>query len=133
MLHFIEIENFRCFQKTRLEGFGRVNLIGGRNNAGKTALLEAILLNCNMPTESFNLLRTMRNEQHTEVDFTNFFYNSEKTNKIRLDTNLFENIVKFDIELGLHIRRNSNIKIISTPKNNTKNCGYRKLVYKNWF
>jgi hypothetical protein len=38
----IEIENFRCFKKLRVEGLGVVNLIVGANNAGKTALLEAV-------------------------------------------------------------------------------------------
>lgn len=38
----IEIENFRCFKKLRAEGLAQVNLIVGANNAGKTALLEAI-------------------------------------------------------------------------------------------
>jgi len=38
----VEIENFRCFKKLRVEGLAPVNLIVGANNAGKTALLEAI-------------------------------------------------------------------------------------------
>jgi len=38
----VEIENFRSFKKLRVEGLARVNLIVGANNAGKTALLEAI-------------------------------------------------------------------------------------------
>jgi hypothetical protein len=38
----LEIENFRCFKKLRLEGLSRVNLIVGANNSGKTVLLEAI-------------------------------------------------------------------------------------------
>ncbi len=38
----IEIENFRCFKKLRVDGLSPVTLIVGANNAGKTALLEAI-------------------------------------------------------------------------------------------
>jgi energy-coupling factor transporter ATP-binding protein EcfA2 len=38
----VEIVNFRSFKKLRVEGLARVNLIVGANNAGKTALLEAI-------------------------------------------------------------------------------------------
>src|ERR1700733_1096295 len=38
----VEIENFRCFKKLRVDGFTAVNLIVGANNSGKTALLEAI-------------------------------------------------------------------------------------------
>ena len=39
--HFIkniEIKNFKCFENFKADGFGRVNLIGGKNNVGKTAL-----------------------------------------------------------------------------------------------
>jgi len=46
--HFIkniEIKNFKCFENFKAEGFGRVNLIGGKNNVGKTAFMEAIYVN----------------------------------------------------------------------------------------
>jgi len=43
----IEIRNFKCFEDFKAEGFGRVNLIGGKNNVGKTALLEALYINTN--------------------------------------------------------------------------------------
>jgi AAA15 family ATPase/GTPase len=45
MIEKISIKNFRCFGNTTIEGFKRINLIGGLNNSGKTALLEAILMN----------------------------------------------------------------------------------------
>jgi len=46
--HFIkniEIRNFKCFEDFKAEGFGRVNLIGGKNNVGKTAFMEAVYIN----------------------------------------------------------------------------------------
>jgi AAA15 family ATPase/GTPase len=43
MLQNIHIQNFRCFEDFKAEGFERVNLIGGKNNSGKTCLLEGIL------------------------------------------------------------------------------------------
>ena len=45
--HFIkniEIKNFKCFENFKAKGFGRVNLIGGKNNVGKTAFMEACYL-----------------------------------------------------------------------------------------
>jgi AAA15 family ATPase/GTPase len=42
MLQNIKIQNFRCFKTFYAEGFERVNLIGGKNNSGKTCLLEGI-------------------------------------------------------------------------------------------
>jgi len=39
--HSINIERYKCFTDFSSEGFKRVNLISGKNNVGKTALLEA--------------------------------------------------------------------------------------------
>jgi len=54
--HFIkniEIKNFKCFEDFKAEGFGRINLIGGKNNVGKTAFMEACYLinNLYLPDE----------------------------------------------------------------------------------
>lgn len=38
------IENFRGIERLSVEGLGRVNLIIGKNNSGKTALMEALLV-----------------------------------------------------------------------------------------
>jgi AAA15 family ATPase/GTPase len=42
LLNSLHIKGFRGFTDFKVEGLGRVNLIIGRNNAGKTTLLEAI-------------------------------------------------------------------------------------------
>lgn len=44
MLPSFHIENFRIFDTLSINRLSRVNLIVGRNNAGKSAFLEAILL-----------------------------------------------------------------------------------------
>ena len=44
-LEYIEIKNHKCFDDFRAEGFKRVNLIGGKNNVGKTAFLEGCYVN----------------------------------------------------------------------------------------
>ena len=46
--HFIKkinISKFKCFDNFKAEGFNRVNLIGGKNNVGKTAFMEACYIN----------------------------------------------------------------------------------------
>lgn len=44
MLKSFKIENFRGFQSFELQQLGRINLLVGENNSGKTSILEAIQL-----------------------------------------------------------------------------------------
>lgn len=44
MLERLRIRDFRGFGDLRVDSLGRINLVAGRNNAGKTTLLEAIFL-----------------------------------------------------------------------------------------
>jgi AAA15 family ATPase/GTPase len=41
----IDIIKFKCFDNFSLSDFSRVNLIGGKNNVGKTAFMEAVCIN----------------------------------------------------------------------------------------
>src|SRR5260370_23628112 len=47
MFKHFAIQNFRCFAGLHLKQLERVNLIAGKNNTGKTALVEAIHLHAN--------------------------------------------------------------------------------------
>ncbi|MGC8494843.1 MAG: AAA family ATPase [Syntrophobacteraceae bacterium] len=38
----LDIQQFRTFRKLQIEGMGRVNLLTGRNNTGKSSVLEAL-------------------------------------------------------------------------------------------
>ncbi len=42
MFRSFSVKNFRCFRELELKPLGRVNLIAGMNNSGKTAVLEAL-------------------------------------------------------------------------------------------
>ena len=44
MLKSVAVENYRGFQKYTLGGLSRINLLVGKNNGGKTALLECVHL-----------------------------------------------------------------------------------------
>ena len=46
MFESLRIRNYRVFDDLEMTGLHRVNLIAGRNNSGKTSLLEAIFLLC---------------------------------------------------------------------------------------
>jgi len=84
MLKEIEIQNFRCFEHIKISGFERVNLIGGKNNAGKTALLEALLLNDAPQARSLVMLKALRREPSKVIEampdkaWDNLFYVLDK-------------------------------------------------------
>ncbi len=64
ILNSLEIRGFRGFEHLRIERLGRVNLVVGKNNVGKTNLLEALQLfasRASTPTFIWELLR-MRHE-----------------------------------------------------------------------
>ena len=44
-LEYIELVGFKCFKNFRVDNLKRVNLIGGKNNIGKTAFLEGCFVN----------------------------------------------------------------------------------------
>ena len=44
----IEIKNFRGIDHLKLDNLGRVNILLGQNNSGKSSVLEAIDLSLNM-------------------------------------------------------------------------------------
>ena len=42
MIESLAVENYRSFESYRIDRLATVNLLVGRNNCGKTSLLEAV-------------------------------------------------------------------------------------------
>jgi hypothetical protein len=65
----LTIERFRALRQLSIQGLGRVNLITGRNNTGKSSVLEAlrILASDASPSVIYNILR-FREEDVGEVE-----------------------------------------------------------------
>ncbi len=57
MFQAFQVKNFRCFRHLKLDSLERVNLVTGKNNAGKTALLEAIFLHLGAINPELSTLR----------------------------------------------------------------------------
>ena len=66
------IENFRLFDQLTVEPLARVNLIAGQNNAGKTALLEALWL-LNHPATPRQALRISALRESTDYSRDSFY------------------------------------------------------------
>ena len=102
----LEITNFKCFQSLKINQIKQINLIGGKNNIGKTALLEAIELLTSSDTPysliaNTNILLKRRKGysdgwQETDIDL---IYKNKELMKIysekqSLEIKLGENIFK---------------------------------------
>lgn len=55
MLEQFTVENFKCFEKLTLEDLGHINIFVGKNNTGKTSLLQAISLASVLNPNNFDI------------------------------------------------------------------------------
>ncbi len=91
MFQSFTVKNFRCFRELTIRPLDRVNLIAGKNNVGKTSLLEAIRLHCD-PSDS--LLPTKIHEWRGIGDPANafaefwawFFLNRNPSHRVELSS-----------------------------------------------
>lgn len=87
MYRSFTIKNFRCFDELTVEGMGRINLIAGKNNVGKTALLEALWVHSGGANPNYghrlDILRGI--EPDTPSDFyLNLFHGFDPRSKFEL-------------------------------------------------
>jgi hypothetical protein len=75
MFTYARIENFRGIERLEVSGLGRVNLIIGRNNAGKTAMMEAVWLagQAEDAARVLALLQRLRRADMPMEDFDGFW------------------------------------------------------------
>ena len=71
MLESLEIQRFRAFEHMQIERLGRVNLITGKNNVGKSCLLEALLVYAYRGSPS-QILQLM--EARDEIQYPSRYY-----------------------------------------------------------
>jgi len=65
----LSVKRFRAFRELRIEGLGRVNLITGRNNTGKSSVLEALrILASDVSPSAINDILHYREEYIVEPD-----------------------------------------------------------------
>ena len=84
----LKISNFKCFKDLEVSNIGRVNLIGGKNNVGKTAFLEAVEIFASSYTgydlfyPIYNILKrrqyeTQLNQKDSQLFEIDFIYDDE--------------------------------------------------------
>ncbi len=88
MINFLELKNYRGFSQLELSDMSPITLISGKNNTGKTSVLEALFLlmdhqspDCFVGVSSF---RNMHIQAEPSSLWEPFFYNMETDNKIEI-------------------------------------------------
>ena len=88
MIDSIEIHNFRGIRNCKIDGLSQVNLFFGKNNCGKSSLLEGLFLICGQSNPllpaTINAMRTYT--RLTESDIHYFFYNMDASSQIKIST-----------------------------------------------
>jgi predicted ATPase len=104
-----KIANFKNFKEFEIQGFERINLIVGKNNSGKTALLEALFIHAG----AYNPELALRIGGFRGIDIINpisaqkaiesLFYNFDTNNVIELSgkTITFEGESFIQVGLGI--------------------------------
>lgn len=90
MITKLHIENFRCFRNFTLEGIRPITLIGGANNVGKTALLEALFfVFAYSNPDLFHKINMIRRNKltnfSTDIIWEHFFYEKNINNSLLID------------------------------------------------
>lgn len=106
MLTQIVIENFKGIKSGEVSDLGKVNVIIGRNNSGKSCILDALCLAkyaCGLSPQMFNeplpmFLLRRRGIERSQYTVRNFWYNYDTKNTISFKLG-FKNGEKLNIEI----------------------------------
>ena len=92
MFKTLEIKNLRGVKFAKIAGLSQINLFFGKNNCGKSTVLEALFLISGQSNPTLPLsINSMRNYlKFAESDLNTEFYNLNPENKISISTTGYE-------------------------------------------
>ncbi len=115
MIQSVRIKNFKTFKDTQIDGFTKLNIITGGNNAGKSNLLEALyclvgksMNPCANVTEIYD---NIRKEPLTTESKNLMFYGLDTEKEIQIVTTLDNNQT---LDLQIKFIANEDQKIIES-------------------
>ncbi|GAA8687662.1 ATP/GTP phosphatase [Helicobacter pylori] len=115
MIQSVRIKNFKNFKNTQIDGFAKLNIITGQNNAGKSNLLEALyclvgksMHPCANITEIYD---NIRKEPLTSESKNLMFYGLDTEKKIQITTTLDNNQT---LDLQIKFIASENQKVIES-------------------
>lgn len=86
MINTLSIENFRGIRRTEISNLSRINLFFGKNNCGKSSLLEAIFVLSNRfnPTLALKINELRHYYNNTLEGLSSSFYNRDSDTPIHI-------------------------------------------------
>ncbi|GAA7153090.1 ATP/GTP phosphatase [Helicobacter pylori] len=115
MIQSVRIKNFKNFKNTTIDGFTKLNIITGQNNAGKSNLLEALyyLVGKSMHpcTNVLEIYDNIRKEPLTSESKSLMFYGLDTEKKIQITTTLDNNQT---LDLQIKFIANEKQKVIES-------------------
>ncbi|EMH28938.1 RecF/RecN/SMC protein [Helicobacter pylori GAM270ASi] len=115
MIQSVRIKNFKNFKNTQIDGFTKLNIITGQNNAGKSNLLEALyyLVGKSMHpcTNVLEIYDNIRKEPLTSESKNLMFYGLDTEKKIQITTTLDNNQT---LDLQIKFIANEKQKVIES-------------------
>ncbi|WP_187903663.1 AAA family ATPase [Helicobacter pylori] len=115
MIQSVRIKNFKTFKNTQINGFTKLNIITGQNNAGKSNLLEALyyLVGKSMHpcTNVLEIYDNIRKEPLTSESKSLMFYGLDTEKKIQIVTTLDNNQT---LDLQIKFIASENQKVIES-------------------
>ncbi|WP_367692623.1 ATP/GTP-binding protein [Helicobacter pylori] len=115
MIQSVRIKNFKTFKDTQIDGFTKLNIITGQNNAGKSNLLEALyyLVGKSMHpcTNVLEIYDNIRKEPLTTESKNLIFYGLDTEKEIQIVTTLDNNQT---LDLQIKFIASENQKVIES-------------------
>ncbi|WJX98072.1 AAA family ATPase [Helicobacter pylori] len=115
MIQSVRIKNFKTFKDTQIDGFTKLNIITGQNNAGKSNLLEALyyLVGKSMHpcTNVLEIYDNIRKEPLTTESKNLMFYGLDTKEEIQIVTTLDNNQT---LDLQIKFIASENQKVIES-------------------
>ncbi|WP_187865091.1 ATP/GTP phosphatase [Helicobacter pylori] len=115
MIQSVRIKNFKTFKDTQIDGFTKLNIITGQNNASKSNLLEALyyLVGKSMHpcTNVLEIYDSIRKEPLTSESKSLMFYGLDTEKEIQIVTTLDNNQT---LDLQIKFIASENQKVIES-------------------
>ena len=122
MIKDLYIENFKCFNKIKIDDIKKINFLVGKNNSGKTTILEALML---ILSESrinvIENIKTISRFKENKTEIKTLFYNFDYNNNINFNYNKYDN-TSYNINISPVLKDNK------IPKDDNIELNYNTII-----